>query len=372
MGQGPAVDGSEELAWALQDQMAAAFQELWEPDWYDRGVKRGLLPRRTREQRRDARSTGGIGLHDNAIDVEYLKDPFAWMPPGPCIAALFNTSPTAMAFSRFISLNRPPTSMLNTEAGLNCREPGSYGAPFGAPTSYLVQTSDGFYWSEGLPTTETRLLLDTAVNETVYARVIAVNDGGRSFASEVVGGLRSADGTSAVLIVDAFDRFAAGQLFAEDVHPRIGWVDRLEPHRVNPHDIVVPHGIAVQSLGWPFDSVSDEALDALELSNYRVVIWATGEESTIDETVSTTQQASLQQFWETGGALFISGAEVLWDLDYKGSETDQAFAATVLGATLEADDANSTEAMGVGILEGLDLSFPDNTSPYPIEWPDVL
>ena len=28
--------------------------------------------------------------------------------------------------------------------------------------------------------------------------------------------------------------------------------------------------------------------------------------------------------------------------------------------------------MGVGILEGLDLSFPDNTSPYPIEWPDVL
>jgi len=236
-----------------------------------------------------------------------------------------------------------------------------------------VQTSsDGFYWNTSTSTTSTTMVLDTEIDETVFARVVALNEGGRSFTSEVVSGHRSADGSAAVLIVDAFDRFAIGQLFWAETTSRVGAVRRMVPDRINPQSIITPHARAVAEMGWPVDSASDEALSSLDLSKYAVIIWATGEESTVDETFSDVQQAEIRQYWQNGGRLFVSGAEVLWDLDSRGSSSDKEFASGVLGATLDRDDAETTTATGVGLAEGLDLSFPDETSPYPIEWPDVL
>ena len=276
-----------------------------------------------------------------------------------------------------VYLPEPPTQLAleNRAEGLVVSwQPGLIGSPFGdTPTSYLVQTStDGFYWSEGTSTTSTEMLLETEVNDTVYARVVAVNDGGRSFTSEVVSGHRSVDALAAVLIVDAFDRFATGQLFWAETTARVGDVRRMVPDRINPHSIITPHAQAVADMGWPFDSVSDEALDRLDLSKYAVIIWATGEESTVDETVSDAQQIRLRDYWTSGGTLFVSGAEVLWDLDRRGSSSDKQFAIDVLGAVLDSDTAETTTATGVGLAAGLDLSFPDETSPYPIEWPDVF
>ena len=376
--QGPAVDGSEALAWAVQDEMVSAFQTLWETDWYDRGVKRAAFaevnPGHNREM---PAALVELAFHDNEIDVEYLKHP------------LFRVDASRAMYRGIVKyfaerdgltptfLPEPPTQLAlqNTGEGLVLSwQPGQIGSPFGdAPTSYLVQTSrDGFYWTTETPTTANELLLDTQINEAVYARVVAMNDGGRSFTSEVVSGLRSADGSPAVLIVDAFDRFATGQLAWTDTTPRVGEVLRMEPDRINPQSIITPHARAVAEMGWPFDSVSDESLETLELSKYAVIIWATGEESTVDETVSSSQQALLSDYWQNGGRLFVSGAEVFWDLDEKGSAADQQFALDVLGSSLESDNAQTTDAFGVGIAEGLDLSFPDATSPYPIEWPDVL
>ena len=173
-----------------------------------------------------------------------------------------------------VYLPEPPTQLAleNLAEGLVVSwQPGLIGSPFGdTPTSYLVQTStDGFYWSEGTSTTSTEMLLETEVNDTVYARVVAVNDGGRSFTSEVVSGHRSVDGSAAVLIVDAFDRFATGQLFWAETTARVGDVRRMVPDRINPHSIITPHAQAVADMGWPFDSVSDEALDRLTCPNTR-------------------------------------------------------------------------------------------------------
>jgi hypothetical protein len=96
-------------------------------------------------------------------------------------------------------------------------------------------------------------------------------------------------------------------------------------------------------------------------------------ESTADESFSTPQQDKLRGFVAGGGALFVSGAEVLWDLDYRGGDADRAFADEVLGAALAEDDAGTTVAVGVGVLEGLDLAFGEvDGAPYPVEHPDVL
>jgi len=69
----------------------------------------------------------------------------------------------------------------------------------------------------------------------------------------------------------------------------------------------------------------------------------------------------------------VSGSEVLWDLDARGTEADRAFARDVLGATMDADDAGTTTVSGEGALAGLDLSFGEDVgAPWPVEYPDVL
>jgi len=184
---------------------------------------------------------------------------------------------------------------------------------------------------------------------------------------------RALDGSAVALVVGAFDRLQSSLLPWEAVGGAVGDVRRMELWRVNPFDVIAAHGRALDGAGVPFDSIADERLSDLTLSDYDLVIWAAGEESTADETLSATQQAAITAFVDAGGAFWISGAEVLWDLDAKGSSTDQAFCSDVLGATLASDDAGTDQASGAGILAGLDLGFAESDGgAYPIEYPDVL
>ncbi len=375
---GAAVAGSESLAWAVQEEMVDSFQALWEPGWQDRGVKRAPFAE-VNPSHNDEMPSALIELafHDNSVDVEYLKHP------------RFRRDAARAIYRGLVRwfaerdrrtphyLPEPPEglSLLQGDDGLRLSwTVGPVGAPFGdAPDSYIVQTSpDGRAWDSGVAVDGTTTTLDVEPGAAIYVRVVAVNEGGLSFPSEVVGARRTLDDRVPVLVVDAFDRFETGQLEWTDVPWTVGEVRRLYPGRVNPHDIVVAHGRAIDAAGWPFDAISDERLPDVDLSRYDVIVWATGEESTLDETFDEAQQQRLRAYWEAGGALWVSGAEILWDLDHRGSATDRAFATEVLGATMASDDADTTLATGVGLLDGLDLSFPPGGAPYAVEWPDVL
>jgi hypothetical protein len=188
-----------------------------------------------------------------------------------------------------------------------------------------------------------------------------------------MGGRRSADGAAPVLVVAAFDRLDSGQLDWDYMGSSLGDVVKMDVRRINAYDVAAVHGRSIDAMGWPFDSASDEAAATMDLSKYQAVIWATGEESTVDETFSTSQQAAIRAFVEGGGKLWTTGAEILWDLDYRGAAGDQAFAAEVLGATMESDASDSTVVDGEGILAGLTLDFGvEDGGAYPVEWPDVL
>ena len=65
----------------------------------------------------------------------------------------------------------------------------------------------------------------------------------------------------------------------------------------------------------------------------------------------------------------MSGAEVLWDLDERGSASDQAFAQAVLGTTLAADASSTTQMNNIKILSEIKpLNFKIKTNrAYPIE-----
>ncbi|MGE3855260.1 MAG: MYXO-CTERM sorting domain-containing protein, partial [Planctomycetota bacterium] len=118
----------------------------------------------------------------------------------------------------------------------------------------------------------------------------------------------------------------------------------------------------------------------VSLNDYRCVIWMLGEESTADDTLSAAEQAAVNAYLASGKpvSLFVSGAEVGWDLDYKGTSTDKAFMNTALSATYHADDANTHSVTGAAgmMFDGLSFSFGDGTSgamgDYDVDYPDVL
>jgi len=147
----------------------------------------------------------------------------------------------------------------------------------------------------------------------------------------------------------------------------------MNVHKINNSDGVVAHGNAISAAGWFFDSVSDEALSTLDLSKWSVIMWNAGEESTEDTVLTAEHQDQLRSYLYDGGKLWITGSEVLWDLDALGSSEDISFAKNILGVRLGDDDAGTQWVNGQALLDGLSLDFDlDAGAPYPVEYPDVL
>ena len=373
------VDGSVDLADRVQDEIVNAFRALWDSEWSDRGLaSAGFSEVNPSHNDEMPAILVELAFHDLEWDAELLKEPGFRRDASRAmyrgvVRYFADRDGVAPVF-----LPEPPVDLsLTHEGGVPTLRwsPGPAGDPFGdAAESWMVYTSpDGKSWDNGFSVSGTEVPLELAPGEAAFVRVAGVNAGGLSFPSEVLGARASGDGRAPVLIVDAFDRLQASTLLWEDYGGAIGSVRRMDLDRMNRFDAVVPHGLAVHGVGWPFDSIADQVLSDVDLSAYEVVIWAAGEESTADETFSDAQQAALRAYVDGGGALIASGAEILWDLDSSGDADDRAFAAEVLGASMASDDAGTEAVDGAGLLAGLRLDFGDAESGrYPVEYPDAL
>ena len=374
---GDAVDGSEDFAELVQTELVDTFQLLWDPDWTDRGTRQAAFSEVNPSHNSEMPAAlVELAFHDDEDDAAYLKDPHFRRDAA---RAMYRAIVAYFAAEDGVSpvyLPEPPMALsvrsTSSEAVEVSWEDGPVGFPWGdAAESYLVQTStDGRSWDAGLEVATSPVAL--AVDGLTFVRVSALNEGGASFPSEVLGA-RPTDGEVPVLLVAAFDRLEESNLPLDDLGGSLGELRRMDLTRTNNFDIAVAHGLAIDAANWAFDSTSDEALGDVSLSDYPLIVWAAGEESTVDETFDSEQQALLTAFIADGGALWASGAEILWDLDYRGDSSDQSFATEVLGAALADDDAGTTDATGEGILAGLVLDFgEEDGAPYPIEYPDVL
>ncbi len=360
---------SKLLAGLLQDELVEAIRVFWDSDWTSRGLHEKnfseIDPKHNDEM---PAALVELAFHDHSVDVELLKDPrFRWDASRAMLRAIVGYFATQDGVSPAFSPEPPQAfSALQDADGLQLSwQPGLSGAPYGdAPTGYRLYTSqDGRSWDEGSPLSGASTTL--ALEGTLYLRLTATNPGGESFPTPVLAA--RAHPAPPILLVAAFDRLDSGLLRWEEV-PTLGDLRRFDYHRTNPQESLVAHA---EAMPWPFDSTTDEALPDLEA--YELVVWMAGEESTHDETFSSGQQELLRAYVEGGGALWVSGAELMWDLDTQGSDQDLAFALEVLGARLQEDDAGTTQASGTGLLEGLDLSFgEEDGAPYPVEYPDVL
>ena len=194
-----------------------------------------------------------------------------------------------------------------------------------------------------------------------YYKVAVVGSGGESKASRIYGA--QAGGTPRVLIVDGNDRWQ----FQTSENPT-----------ATNQSFTASAG---QSISGPvFETANHNAVidGTAPLTNYPAVVWLLGEESTADESFSTTEQNIVSNYLSAGGNLFVSGAEVGWDLDRASgpSTADRSFYRTQLRAAYSADDAltYAFTPTVAGIFTGDATSGFDNGSKgtYNVDFPDVL
>jgi hypothetical protein len=158
------------------------------------------------------------------------------------------------------------------------------------------------------------------------------------------------------LIVDGYDRDYGTASWQGDGNP-----------------FAVIYGRALENLSRTFESArhSEVISGKVKLSDYKTVFWYVGDESTVDETFSATEQSLIKNYLETGGNLFVSGSEIGWDLYYKGNSADKSFYKNYFKAVYKSDDARTDVALGVPgtNFEGLYFYFGQT---YTEDYPDVI
>jgi len=176
--------------------------------------------------------------------------------------------------------------------------------------------------------------------------------------------------SSRILVVDGYDRWETqtNQNALRENHPFAATTARSIPDRT-------VGTVANETLATTMASLAD----------WRVAVWVLGEESTVNETFDAAEQTRVSAYLAGGGALFASGAEILWDLDRVSGPTaaDRAFAKAALRAEYDDarsdalnDDAATSTTSGVAgsIFAPLGTVAFDGGGGgiYGVEFPDVL
>lgn len=192
---------------------------------------------------------------------------------------------------------------------------------------------------------------------TYYARLVASNAAGDSEPSNVLAA-STRKGKPKLLLVEAFDRYAT----------------QPENPLGRGHDFLAGYARAFGER--TFDSVGHDAVaaGAVKLSDYSAVFWQLGEESTADETFTADEETIVSDAIARGVHFFVSGSELAWDLDNKGTTADRAFAHDVLHVSYVADSAGTKTATAMsGMFNGGASELPFYTpGTQDVAYPDKL
>ncbi len=203
----------------------------------------------------------------------------------------------------------------------------------------------------------TEYIANIDLNDKSYnLKITAVNSAGESDFSDTYSLNYSADTNSRrILIVDGYDRLGS-------------WGNPT-------HEFSHTYMSALRDAGnFIISSASNDAVisNLVNLNDYEIVLWFLGDESTADETFNASEQSKVKAYLESGGYLLVSGAEIAWDLYYKGSSADKSFYNNYLKASYKADGSSGNNpATGVSgtIFNGISLNYGQI---YPEDYPDEI
>lgn len=250
-------------------------------------------------------------------------------------------------------------------------------------------------------------------------KIIAVNDGGSSFPSEVLALCEGTDGGKPMLIVNGFTRVSGPGVIREgsragfngeedfgvpyikdmsftgyqseynrNTGDRFGSSGSSYVSKViagNTFDYAALHGDSFAETGLGFVSCSAGAVEkgTVKLIDYHTVDWILGKQkatvvgngkSGIRHRVFSPQvQKDIRKFLEKGGKLLVTGQYVASDLTgNRASESDREFAAKVLGVSPAEGEREREGSIRAGTGKTMNYSSTLNDKLYIVENPDRL
>jgi MYXO-CTERM domain-containing protein len=377
------TQGSEAFGKLVQKLMVADIKALWDPAWKDRGVYTAYFGEINPKHNPEMPAVlVEAAFHSTLEDADALREPrFRHL----LARSLYKAIAQYFAERDKIALlvqPEPPQAvrMARTAPGQATVQwqPGPVGGAYGqAPTSYLLQLSkDGLGFDEGIAVVGTSQAVTLpAGSAPLFARVVALNPGGVSLPSAVVGAVEGCAGAKRALVVQGFTRLDSALAPVEDLSIfGLGQIQQLRQQKMNTYGYLVAHIGDLAAAGLGVDSTERLALDAAQLSGHALVDWAAGENSTADGVLDAGQKSLLTDWLQAqpGRSLWLNGAETTWALEFKAGAAGGDWLETWFGARYLGDDAGVYGLEGAAGLGGA-WKFDDGTGPsYHVDFPDVL
>lgn len=429
---------SRDLSELIMEEITADIRREFEPEW----TRRHLWNRSYAEARVPNVPTMLLELlsHQNFADMRYGLDPtFRFAVSRSIYKGILKF--LATQYNRPYVVQPLPVKdfhtrfLGNTEVELAWQPTDDPSEPSATPTRYMVYTRvNGGGFDNGVVVENNRY--QTSIREgNIYSfKVVAVNEGGMSFPSEILSIYRHGNTSNEVLIVNGFTRLSAPFSFTTSEDSLAGFagsVDNGVPYIADHHFIgqmhefrrVIPwmdddasgfgdsyanhetsaiagntfdypylHGRSFANAGYSFVSATASAVEsnAVNLSDYPIVDWilgkqregvvARGAKPPKYKTFSPEAMQAITRFCHQGGNILVSGAFVgtdLWDNPY-ATEEDRAWAME----TLKYRWRNNHGAV-TGRIKAVPSPFPGiqgeytyynelNSERYAVEHPDAI
>lgn len=160
-----------------------------------------------------------------------------------------------------------------------------------------------------------------------------------------------------VLIVDGFDRTAGS-------------------YTASTHSFVTSYFKSLRNkANLQVSSVANEKVEdgTFQLSNYNIVVWFVGDESSANVVLSTAEKNAITAYLNGGGKLFITGSEIAYNIGRAAaSGYDLAFMNNYLKSNYIGDGSSSfTPASGVNGSPFAGITIPFGIV-YPEDFPDAV
>ncbi len=303
----------------------------------------------------------GIRLVLDSVVVDGVHTTFPQLLSDPALCVLISDEGTILKPYYTLAGNISPT-------------PKSFGVIWNSPTSLQIFAApapgtsfkafygnDGLYFNDSTEEFTENIIINGLDTDSIFFfRLRGQSSQGYSLFSEVLAAVPSPIKPQ-VIIVNGFDRASSG----------------------NTYNFIRQHGRAFHQNDYSFCSATNDAViqGLVSLQNYSIADYILGDESTVDETFSTAEQESLKVFLRNGGKLFVSGSEIAWDLDYKGSTSDKDFINNFLKCQYISDAPNGhagvyyqADPVSGSIFDGMGtIAFDDGTQgTINVRYPDVI
>lgn len=437
LGNGEARTTSKRFADILTDQLVNDIQTLYEPTWN----RRTLRDRPYHEAMEPQVPSMLIELlsHQNFADMRYGLDPtFRFTVSRAIYKGILKYLHEKDGIPYIVEplpVSHFSISGADGDYKLTWQAVDDPLEPTAKPTYYIVyERVDGGAFTELAVVDDPQLTVKVNDNHIYSYKVVAANNGGLSFPSEILSLCDIPDSDRPqVLVVNGFTRISGpAEVYAEgkigfdyeedhgvpyvgDIHftghqtefrPEVKWTSNDAPghgasratHETeifagNTFDFVYVHGRSIRAAGFPFISCGVDAFVDQGSSSAAIVDLILGKQKEI--TVGTSEERKfkpftnelkvrLAEFCNAGGSLFVSGSYIGTDLfDNSFSSADQRVADSQFGHTFLGLQWRQAKATVTGKVReirarygefrgGLSLTFNQqlNADCYAVESPE--